>query len=93
MSTWQTLLLDDPMQHIDDYRALTLTEVLGAIRRDGRQIICAVEDEERSALLARRLRSSPGSPGARVKLDLDAAGGLSLISWEPVEPFPAETPV
>ncbi len=90
-STWQTLLLDDPMQHIDDYRALSLTEVLSAIRRDGRQIVCAVENEERSGLLARRLRSSPESPGATVKLDLDAAGSLSILSWEPVEPFPIET--
>jgi cob(I)alamin adenosyltransferase len=90
-STWQTLLLDDPMQHIDDYRALNLAEVLGAMRCDGRQIICAVEDEQRGALLARHLRSSVESPGARVKLDLDAAGSLSILSWEPVEPFPIET--
>ncbi len=28
---WQSLLLDDPVQHIDDYRALNLVEVLTAI--------------------------------------------------------------
>jgi len=28
-------LLDDPVQHIDDYRALNLVEVLAAIRRTG----------------------------------------------------------
>jgi DNA repair exonuclease SbcCD ATPase subunit len=41
---WQSLLLDDPVQHIDDYRALNLVEVLAAIRRTNRQIIVAVED-------------------------------------------------
>ena len=41
---WQSLLLDDPVQHIDDYRALNLVEVLTAIRRTGRQVIVAVED-------------------------------------------------
>jgi chromosome segregation protein len=32
---WKSLLLDDPVQHIDDYRALNLVEVLAAIRRGG----------------------------------------------------------
>jgi chromosome segregation protein len=37
-------LLDDPVQHIDDYRALNLVEILAAIRRTGRQVIVSVED-------------------------------------------------
>ena len=41
---WNTLVLDDPVQHIDDYRALNLAEVLASIRRTGRQVIIAVED-------------------------------------------------
>ena len=41
---WQSLLLDGPVQHIDDYRALNLVELLAAIRRSGRQIIVAVEN-------------------------------------------------
>jgi len=52
----QSLLLDDPVQHIDDYRALNLVEVLAAIRRSGRQIIVAVEDPALADLLSRRLR-------------------------------------
>ena len=28
---WQSLLLDDPVQHIDDFRALHLVEVLAAL--------------------------------------------------------------
>lgn len=90
-SSWQTLLLDDPVQHIDDYRALNLAEVLSAIRRDGRQVICAVEDEQLADLLGRRLRSSFASPGARVRLDLDDAGNPTIVSWDAVKPFPSET--
>ena len=52
----KTLLLDDPVQHIDDYRALNLVEVLAAIRREKRQVIVAVEDAALADLLARRLR-------------------------------------
>ena len=36
-SRWNTLIMDDPMQHVDDYRALHLAEVLGSIRRSGKQ--------------------------------------------------------
>ena len=43
-SALNSLVLDDPVQHIDDYRALNLVEVLSAIRMDKRQVICAVED-------------------------------------------------
>jgi chromosome segregation protein len=39
---WQTLLMDDPVQHIDDFRALHLIEVLAALRLGGRQVVCAV---------------------------------------------------
>lgn len=49
---WQSLLLDDPVQHIDDYRALNLVEVLAAIRRSGRQLIIAVEDPALADVLA-----------------------------------------
>src|SRR5205823_9206237 len=55
---WRSLLLDDPVQHIDDYRALNLVEVLSAIRRTGRQVIVAVEDPALADVLCRRLRSA-----------------------------------
>lgn len=35
----RTLVLDDPVQHVDDYRALHLAEVLSSIRRANRQVI------------------------------------------------------
>jgi ABC-type cobalamin/Fe3+-siderophores transport system ATPase subunit len=65
---WKSLLLDDPVQHIDDYRALNLVEVLAAIRRSGRQILVAVEDAALADLLCRRLRSSIGEIGRRFEL-------------------------
>lgn len=52
--SWRSLLLDDPIQHIDDFRALNLVEVLTAIRRTGRQVIVAVEDPALSDVLCRR---------------------------------------
>jgi chromosome segregation protein len=65
---WQSLLLDDPVQHVDDYRALNLVEVLAAIRRSRRQIVVAVEDAALADLLCRRLRSSHTEPGRRYDL-------------------------
>lgn len=53
-----SLLLDDPVQHIGDYRALNLVEILSAIRRTGRQVIIAVEDHALADVLCRRLRST-----------------------------------
>ena len=65
---WKSLLLDDPIQHIDNYRALNLVEVLAAIRRSGRQVIVAVEDLALADLLCRRLRSTIGELGRRFEL-------------------------
>ena len=48
---WNTLVLDDPVQHVDDFRALNLTEVLAAIRKSGRQVVCCVEDDALGQLL------------------------------------------
>ena len=71
---WRTLMLDDPVQHIDDYRALNLVEVLAAIRRDGRQIICAVEDVALANVLCRRLGTHVGQSGALLTLEIGSAG-------------------
>jgi DNA repair exonuclease SbcCD ATPase subunit len=71
---WQTLMLDDPVQHIDDYRALNLVEVLAAIRRDGRQIICAVEDVALANVLCRRLGTRLGQSGALLTLESGPQG-------------------
>jgi chromosome segregation protein len=73
-----TLLMDDPVQHIDDYRALNLAEVLSSIRKSGRQVIIAVEDAALADLLCRRLRSQTDEPGRRFELDIDADGSAHV---------------
>jgi chromosome segregation protein len=76
---WNSLLLDDPVQHVDDYRALNLVETLSAIRRTGRQIIVAVEDEALADVLCRRLRAGTDAPGRRFELGIgpDGAGRIA----------------
>lgn len=86
---WRTLLLDDPVQHIDDFRALHLIEVLAAFRLDGRQIICAVEDAALADLLCRRLLSTSDEIGRRYDIDIDNDGATLVISGKDVPPMPA----
>lgn len=77
--TWcrlDTLVLDDPVQHIDDFRALHLVEVLSAIRQTGKQVICSVEDEDLAALLARRLRPNTADDGGVLLLSRTADGTI-----------------
>jgi len=82
-----TLILDDPVQHIDDYRALHLTEVLASVRKTGRQVICTVEDESLGRLLARRLRSEPSFQGVFVKMAYSSRVGVHVESATPIEPL------
>ncbi|MEX2402409.1 MAG: AAA family ATPase [Rhodothermales bacterium] len=77
-SRFNTLILDDPVQHIDDFRALQLTELLSAIRRSGRQIIVTIEDEALARLLRRRLRSSDAEEGQHVQMVYDARSGARI---------------
>lgn len=86
---WQTLLLDDPVQHIDDYRALNLVEVLSAIRRTGRQIIVAVEDSALADVLCRRLRSTAVEGGRRFDLITANNGSATISNIEEVSPLPS----
>ena len=60
--------MDDPVQHIDDFRALNLAEVFGAIRQNGRQVICAVEDQALGELLALPEWLEPERPEIEHKL-------------------------
>jgi DNA repair exonuclease SbcCD ATPase subunit len=79
-----TLIMDDPVQHIDDYRALHLVEVLTGIRRAGRQVICTVEDPALAQLLARRLRGETGGGGAIIEMQYVPGEGISVVSQIPV---------
>ncbi|MER9969683.1 AAA family ATPase [Mesorhizobium sp. M0060] len=85
---FRSLLLDDPVQHIDDFRALHLVEVLAALRLDRRQIICAVEDPALADLLCRRLVSTTDEPGRRYDIDLGPEGATSVLTAEDVPPMP-----
>ena len=64
-------MLDDPVQHIDDFRAIHLVELLAALGRAGHQMICTVEDSSLVALLTRRISNMPLSQGLRYELDRD----------------------
>lgn len=86
-SNLNTLVLDDPVQHIDDFRALQLIEVLAAMRQDGRQIICAVEDAALADLLSRRLMSNHEENGRRVDIDLDPLGSTHIANVQDVPPM------
>lgn len=84
----RSLLLDDPVQHIDDFRALHLVEVLAALRLDGRQIICAVEDPALAELLCRRLVSTATEEGRRLDIDLGPLGATSVVVEQEIHPMP-----
>lgn len=84
----KSLLLDDPVQHIDDFRALHLVEVLAALRLDGRQIICAVEDSALADLLCRRLVSTSTEGGRRLDIDLGPLGVTSAVIDQEIHPMP-----
>ncbi len=84
---WSTLLLDDPVQHIDDFRALQLAEVLGAIRSDGRQVVVAVEDAALADLLVRRLGSRADQGGVRFDIDRSDQCGSAVISQRVIPPL------
>jgi DNA repair exonuclease SbcCD ATPase subunit len=91
--TWcrlNSLILDDPVQHIDDYRALNLTEVLTSIRRTARQVVIAVEDAALADLLCRRLRSSASSGGRRIDLKLSPTGSTELAGELDIAPLPRQ---
>lgn len=77
----EALLLDDPVQHVDDYRALNLIEVLAAVRRSGRQVIVSVQDAALADILCRRLRSTVEERGKRFDLETDLHGS-AIISGE-----------
>jgi chromosome segregation protein len=84
---WQSLVLDDPIQHIDDFRALNLSEVLSAIRRTGRQIICCVEDMALADLLCRRLRSDSSASGSIAHMEFDKKDGIRVRQFKEIRPL------
>ena len=84
---FETLVMDDPVQHIDDYRSLHLVEALSAIRQLGKQIVCTVEDPALADLLCRRLRSTTVGEGLLIELEYDAQRGIRIHKQRELSPL------
>lgn len=78
-SRWRSILLDDPVQHVDDFRTVNLAEVLAQLVANGRQVIVAVEDAALAELLARRMPVNRAGDASRLTFGL-GAGGRSVIA-------------
>jgi chromosome segregation protein len=83
----RTLVLDDPVQHIDDYRALHLVETLSAINRRDFQLICTVEDSSLADLLVRRLSTTQTDSGIEILVKYEPGRGSYA---EPKEVLPTQ---
>ena len=86
-SRWRSILLDDPVQHVDDFRTVHLAEVLAQFVVEGRQIICAVEDAALADLLCRRLPVQKHGVAKRVTLGSDSEGSLAKIQERDLMPL------
>jgi chromosome segregation protein len=84
----KSLVLDDPIQHIDDFRALHLVEVMAALRKDDRQVVCAVEDSALADLLSRRLLSTHDQPGRRYDIEDGPSVGSIVARRTEIPPMP-----
>ena len=78
-SRWRSILLDDPVQHVDDFRTVNLAEVLAQLVASGRQVIVAVEDAALAELLARRMPVNRPGDASRLTFGL-GTGGRSVIA-------------
>lgn len=85
-SRWRSILLDDPVQHVDDFRTVHLAEVTAQLVADGRQIICAVEDAALADLLCRRLPVKRSADAKRITLGPDEDGALAKLSERSLTP-------
>lgn len=86
-SKFRTIILDDPVQHIDDFRAVHLAEVLASLHGQGHQVICAVEDAALANLLCRRLPILSNSNGLHIELGENEFGVLSVIKEQKITNF------
>ena len=87
-SRWRSILFDDPVQHVDDFRSVQLAEVMAQLSAAGRQIICAVEDFALADLLCRRLPIDSPGRAKRVTLGPDREGVLTKLLDQDLVPLP-----
>lgn len=86
-SRWRSILLDDPVQHVDDFRTVNLAEVLAQLVAGGRQVIVAVEDAALAELLARRMPVTKPGDASRLTLGLDGAGCSTVLARSTLVPM------
>ncbi len=86
-SRWNTILLDDPVQHVDDFRSVHLAEVMAQLVAAGRQVVCVVEDPALADHLCRRLPVTRKGHGRRVTLGPDNEGALTKLAEIELAPF------
>jgi chromosome segregation protein len=86
-SRWRSILLDDPVQHVDDFRTVHLAEVTAQLVSEDRQVICAVEDPALADLLCRRLPISRTGGAKRVTLGIDSDGALAKLYEHELNPL------
>jgi chromosome segregation protein len=90
-SRWKTILLDDPVQHVDDFRSIQLAEIMAQLLAGGRQVICAVEDAALADLLCRRLPIDRQGDGQRVTLGPGPDGSLTKLNEFELAPLPQQS--
>lgn len=83
----RSLVFDDPIQHVDDFRALHLVETLSALRQAGQQVICTAQDPALADLMARRLRSSPTAEGNVIEMGYTPGDGVHIARIREIQPF------
>jgi chromosome segregation protein len=86
-SRWRSILLDDPVQHVDDFRTVHLAEVTAQLVSEGRQIICAVEDAALADLFSRRLPIDRLGEAKRITLGPDVDGALAKLNEREINPL------
>ena len=86
-SRWRTILLDDPVQHVDDFRTVHLAELIAQLVSEGRQIICSVEDAALADLLCRRLPVDHPAGAKRITLGPDTEGALTKLTERLLTPL------
>lgn len=87
-SRWSTIMLDDPVQHVDDFRTVHLAELAAQLVMEGRQIVCAVEDAALADLLCRRLPVRGPEAAKRVTMGSDDSGDLAITSERALSVLP-----
>ncbi|SLN38552.1 hypothetical protein [Pseudooctadecabacter jejudonensis] len=86
-SRWSSILLDDPVQHIDDFRSVHLAELLGKLVSEGKQVICAVEDPALADLISRKVPVSGSGVAKRITLGIGENGRVVVSNQSDLVPM------